>query len=148
SEGAPIRVHRRRRVPRHESGAYCDRRQPRHGATRPAARHHPRHAKTVRQRQGLPAVRSVLAGAVELDLRELERSVEYSTGGIHGLQQLLDGEHGGAVQYDLNVRGYTRRDLGRRLSWWEFRNLLQHLPASGESAYFRARHPNSWWWTP
>jgi hypothetical protein len=22
------------------------------------------------------------------------------------------------------------------------------LPPSGESAYFRARHPRSWWWTP
>jgi hypothetical protein len=22
------------------------------------------------------------------------------------------------------------------------------MPPTGESAYFRARHPNSWWWTP
>ena len=26
--------------------------------------------------------------------------------------------------------------------------MLQHLPRTGESAWFRATHPNSWWWTP
>ena len=37
--------------------------------------------------------------------------------------------------------------MGRRLSWFEFKNFLQWLPPTGESAYFRARHPNSWWWS-
>lgn len=26
--------------------------------------------------------------------------------------------------------------------------MVEHLPPSGTSAYFRARFPNSWWWTP
>lgn len=26
--------------------------------------------------------------------------------------------------------------------------LIQHLPPSPDSAYFRARYPQSWWWTP
>ena len=28
------------------------------------------------------------------------------------------------------------------------RIIIEHLPPTGESAYFRARFPRSWWWTP
>jgi hypothetical protein len=34
------------------------------------------------------------------------------------------------------------------LSWSELRTLLEHLPPTADSAYFRALHPKSWWWTP
>jgi hypothetical protein len=75
-------------------------------------------------------------------------AVEHPVGGIPRLRRLLDGEHGGALLYDLNSRGWTRRDLGRRLSWPEFANFVTWLPQTEASAYFRARHPGSWWWTP
>jgi hypothetical protein len=26
--------------------------------------------------------------------------------------------------------------------------LIENLPPTAQSAYFRARHPGSWWWTP
>lgn len=26
--------------------------------------------------------------------------------------------------------------------------LIEHLPPTGESAYFRSRYPRSWWWNP
>lgn len=34
------------------------------------------------------------------------------------------------------------------MSWPEFANFLRWLPPTPDSALFRAKHPNSWWWTP
>lgn len=33
------------------------------------------------------------------------------------------------------------------MSWHEFGVWLKHLPASSESAYYRARYPESWHWS-
>lgn len=78
----------------------------------------------------------------------MARPVSDPAGGIRGLTAILNGEHGGAIIYDLNTRGYHRCDLGRGLNWAEFKNFIEWLPPTEASAYFRARHPNSWWWTP
>lgn len=34
------------------------------------------------------------------------------------------------------------------MPWPVLRDFLTHLPPTGESAVFRAQHPQSWWWTP
>lgn len=68
-------------------------------------------------------------------------------GGIAGLLALID-EHGGAIEFDLLARGWRLYDVGRRLAWCEFRRFVEHLPPTPDSALYRARHPNSWWWTP
>jgi hypothetical protein len=34
------------------------------------------------------------------------------------------------------------------LSWEEFRDFIAHIKPDGDSAFYRARYPNSWWWTP
>lgn len=46
-------------------------------------------------------------------------------------------------------RGLRMSWLGTdRLTYGEFRSFLEGLPPTGQSAYFRARFPNSWWWEP
>lgn len=44
--------------------------------------------------------------------------------------------------------GLTVSDIGERLRWPDFRDFIAHLPPSGQSALYRARLPQSWWWTP
>lgn len=57
-------------------------------------------------------------------------------------------DYGGAITADLLARGWTRSDLGRRISWPEFIEFLQWLPPVPETALFRAKKPKSWWVTP
>ena len=45
-------------------------------------------------------------------------------------------------------RGWRRSDIGRGLSWWEFKAFVENLPPTGQSAYFRSLKPRSWWVTP
>ena len=46
------------------------------------------------------------------------------------------------------ARGWTLSDVPERLTWADLRDFVNHLPPDGTSAYFRARHPESWWWRP
>jgi len=46
------------------------------------------------------------------------------------------------------TRGYTRRDIGRRLSWGDVKDFIGWLPPTGDSALWRSRKPQSWWVTP
>lgn len=68
-------------------------------------------------------------------------------GGIRSLLSELRA-HGEAINFDLIARGWTRRDIGGRLTWTDFYNFLRWMPPTAESAYYRARKPNSWWVTP
>ena len=70
-------------------------------------------------------------------------------GGIGGLVQLLN-EHGGAVNYDLiSKAGVTIDDIGESwFTWRDFRDFVNNLPPTGDSALYRARYPKSWWWHP
>jgi len=68
-------------------------------------------------------------------------------GGIRSLIVELR-EHGEAINFDLMCRGWTRRDIGVRLSWRDFHHFLKWLPPTAESAYFRALRPKSWWVSP
>ncbi|AEK07767.1 tail assembly chaperone [Mycobacterium phage Avani] len=79
---------------------------------------------------------------------EWDRVSAVPLGGIIGLSDLLDGEHGGAIRADLLARGWTIRDIGPRISWGDVRDLIAWLPPNGDSAYYRSLHPRSWWWTP
>lgn len=38
-------------------------------------------------------------------------------------------------------------DIGRRMSWADFRDFVSWLPPTADSALWRARKPNSWWVT-
>jgi len=40
------------------------------------------------------------------------------------------------------------RDIGPDLPWSELRDFIANLKPSGDSAFFRARYPKSWWWSP
>lgn len=75
--------------------------------------------------------------------------VGHDFGGIRSLAAELKA-HGGAINYDLitKANGLTRADIGRRLSWADFRDFLTWQPPTAESAWYRARKPNSWWVTP
>ena len=68
-------------------------------------------------------------------------------GGIRSLLIELK-KHGEAITYDLMSRGWTRGDIGRRITWTELYHFLRWMPPVAESAYFRSRKPNSWWVTP
>ena len=68
-------------------------------------------------------------------------------GGIRSLLIELR-EHGEAITYDLMSRGWTRSDIGVRFTWRELYHFLRWIPPVAESAYFRAKKPNSWWVTP
>ncbi|QIS21256.1 hypothetical protein [Nocardia terpenica] len=44
--------------------------------------------------------------------------------------------------------GFHVHDIGtERLSWREFGVLLDYMPPQADFAFYRALHPNSWWWT-
>lgn len=73
--------------------------------------------------------------------------VHSHAGGIRSLVVELR-KHGEAIEFDLISRGWTRRDIGVRLTWMELRSFLRWMPPTAESAYYRARKPNSWWVTP
>lgn len=66
---------------------------------------------------------------------------------MRGLSKLLK-ERGAALNKDLMADGYLRSDIGGRLSWSDFKDFLENLPPTGESAYWRAIKPRSWWVTP
>lgn len=68
-------------------------------------------------------------------------------GGIRSLLIELR-EHGEAINFDLMCRGWTRADIGRRLTWRDLHHFLKWIPPSGDSAYYRSRKPRSWWVTP
>ena len=38
-------------------------------------------------------------------------------------------------------------DIGESFTWNDFRDFLQHLPPTADSALYRDQHPKSWWWT-
>lgn len=44
--------------------------------------------------------------------------------------------------------GVTLSDIGPGLSWPDFRDFVTNLPPTADSALYRARMPESWWWTP
>jgi hypothetical protein len=73
--------------------------------------------------------------------------VGHQFGGIAGLRQLLD-EHKGAINYDLQHIGKSVWDVGRTFGWSDFKDFVEWLPPTGDSALFRARNPQSWWVTP
>lgn len=68
-------------------------------------------------------------------------------GGIRSLLIELR-SHGEAINFDLMSRGWTRRDIGVRLTWTDLYHFLRWMPPSADSAYYRSRKPNSWWVTP
>jgi hypothetical protein len=74
-------------------------------------------------------------------------SVHHEPGGIRSLAAELKA-HGGAINHDLIQAGWTRHDIGVRLGWGDLRDFLQWLPPTGDSAWYRARKPNTWWVTP
>lgn len=73
--------------------------------------------------------------------------VDGHVGGIRSLVVELR-EHGEAIEFDLISRGFTRRDIGSRLTWRELVAFLRWMPPTAESAYYRSKKPNSWWVTP
>ncbi len=77
----------------------------------------------------------------------MAQQLEDHPGGIRSLSLLLK-EHGGAINSDLLDRGWRRRDIGHHLSWGDFKDFIEGLPPTGDSALYRARNPQSWWVTP
>lgn len=76
----------------------------------------------------------------------MEDSVDRESGGIRSLLVELRA-HGEAINFDLMQAGWTRSDIGRRLSWRDLKAFVMWLPPTGDSALYRARKPNSWWVT-
>lgn len=74
----------------------------------------------------------------------MEVGVHGVFGGIRSLVVELR-ERGEAINFDLMCRGWTRHDIGRRLSWSDFKDFLTWLPQ--DAAWFRVQKPNSWWIT-
>ena len=73
-------------------------------------------------------------------------AVHGEPGGIRSLLVELR-KHGEAITHDLMAHGWARSDVGRRITWKEFYHWLVWLPPTKDSAYFRAKKPNSWWVT-
>lgn len=74
-------------------------------------------------------------------------AVEGEPGGIRSLLVLIRGEHGEAIESDLLDRHWRRSDLGRTLGWGEFRTIVNRLPPTPSTAYYRSQFPRSWWVT-
>jgi len=77
----------------------------------------------------------------------VENGIHCQLGGIRSLLVELR-EHGEAITHDLMSRGWTRADIGNRLTWRDLYHFLRWLPPVAESAYYRAKKPQSWWVTP
>lgn len=73
--------------------------------------------------------------------------IDGELGGIRSLLIELR-EHGEAINHDLISRGWTRADIGGRLTWRDLHQFLKWMPPVPESAYYRSRKPRSWWVTP
>ena len=73
--------------------------------------------------------------------------VDNFAGGIRSLLVELR-THGEAINFDLISRGWTRRDIGRQLTWTDLYHFLRWMPPTADSAYYRSQKPNSWWVTP
>jgi hypothetical protein len=43
---------------------------------------------------------------------------------------------------------YRLCDIGETFTWCDLRDFITNLPPSQDSALYRVRHPQSWWWTP
>lgn len=48
----------------------------------------------------------------------------------------------------MTKTGWRLSDIGPSFTWLDLRDFVNHLPPTGESALYRNRHPQSWWWTP
>ena len=46
------------------------------------------------------------------------------------------------------MTGWRLADLGDSFTWCDLRDFITNLPPSQQSALYRVRHPQSWWWTP
>ena len=46
------------------------------------------------------------------------------------------------------MTGWRLADLGYEFTWCDLRDFITNLPPSQQSALYRVRHPQSWWWTP
>jgi hypothetical protein len=46
------------------------------------------------------------------------------------------------------MTGWRLADLGDDFTWNDLRDFIANLPPSHDSALYRVRHPQSWWWTP
>ena len=77
----------------------------------------------------------------------MDAGIRGHPGGIRSLLGVLNGPHQGAIRTDLLERlGIHLEDVGHDISWPEYKDWLENLPATGDSAYFRARHPHDWWY--
>lgn len=48
----------------------------------------------------------------------------------------------------MTKAGLRLADIGERFTWNDFRDFVYNLPPTQDSAFYRANHPQSWWWTP
>lgn len=48
----------------------------------------------------------------------------------------------------MRCLGVRRSDIGTVLGWADFRDFLVWLPPTADSAWYRARKPQTWWVTP
>lgn len=46
----------------------------------------------------------------------------------------------------MTKAGLRLSDIGDVLPWTDLRDFITHMPF--DSALYRERHPQSWWWTP
>lgn len=77
----------------------------------------------------------------------MAEGVRHHCGGIRSLRRLLNGEHAGAIRYDLlHIAGVHTEDLGVWMGWHEFADFLEHYPPTPKSAIYRAVHPHDWWY--
>ncbi|UVK62931.1 tail assembly chaperone [Gordonia phage Hexbug] len=66
-----------------------------------------------------------------------------SVGGIRGLLEELDGDHGWALVRDLMMVGLRVEDIGTTFDWFQLKAFVQGLTPS--DAFFREKHPD-WEW--
>lgn len=48
----------------------------------------------------------------------------------------------------MTKAGATVDDIGPVMNWRDFRDFINNLPPSGDSALYRSLYPKSWWWHP
>lgn len=48
----------------------------------------------------------------------------------------------------MTMVGVRLSDIGERFSWVDVRDFVSNLPPTPDSAVYRARYPQSWWWQP
>ncbi|QCW22020.1 tail assembly chaperone [Gordonia phage Yakult] len=99
--------------------------------------------ETVASEEDLAKIDKAPQSEIEALMKAWQDDSGVNVGGIRGLLELIDGEHGWALCRDLFLLGYRVEDIGEHFDWYQLKCFIQGM--TPDDTYFRARYPD-WEW--